>query len=202
MSCCYKLFFLKVIKQSWKEITFFMFPPGFLSPSGSHSQWLSSWWATEYSLGWTVPESLHISEALCEPTSSFFGIVNKAEVDVFPELSCFFDDSMYVGNLISGSSAFSETSLNIRKFAVPVLLKPVLENFEHYFTSMWNKCNCVVVWAFFGVAFLWDWSENWPFPVLWPLLSFANLLSILSAALSQCHLSGFEIAQLEFHPLH
>ena len=65
-----------------------------------------------------------------------FGIVNKAEVDVFLELSCFFDDSADVGNLISGSSAFSKTSLNIWKFTVHVLLKPGLENFEHYFTSV------------------------------------------------------------------
>ena len=67
-----------------------------------------------------------------------FGIVNKAEVDVFLELSCFFDDAADVGNLISGSSAFSKTSLNICKFMVQVLLKPGLENFEHYFTSMWD----------------------------------------------------------------
>ena len=65
-----------------------------------------------------------------------FGIVNKAEVDVFLELSCFFDDPMDVDNLISGSSAFSKTSLNIWKFTVHVLLKLGLENFEHYFTSM------------------------------------------------------------------
>ena len=65
-----------------------------------------------------------------------FGIVNKAEIDVFLELSCFFDDPMDVGNLISGSSAFSKTSLNIWKFMVQVLLKPDLENFEHYFTSV------------------------------------------------------------------
>ena len=65
-----------------------------------------------------------------------FGIVNKAEMDVFLELSCFFDDSADVGNLISGSSAFSNTSLNIWKLMVHVLLKPGLENFEHYFTSM------------------------------------------------------------------
>ena len=50
--------------------------------------------------------------------------------------------------------------------------KPGLENFEHYFTSLWDECNCVVVWAFFGIAFLTDWNEYWPFPVLWPLLSF------------------------------
>ena len=65
-----------------------------------------------------------------------FGIVNKAEIGVFLELSCFFDDPMDVGNLISGSSAFSKTSLNIWKFTVHVLLKPGLENFEHYFTSV------------------------------------------------------------------
>ena len=65
-----------------------------------------------------------------------FGIVNKAEVDVFLELSCFFHDPADVGNLISGSSAFCKTSLNIRKFTVHILLKPGLENFEHYFTSV------------------------------------------------------------------
>ena len=65
-----------------------------------------------------------------------FGIVNKAEIDVFLKLSCFFHDAADVGNLISGSSAFSKTSLNIRKFTVHILLKPVLENFEHYFTRV------------------------------------------------------------------
>ena len=65
-----------------------------------------------------------------------FGLINKAEIDVFLELSCFFNDPADVGNLISGSSAFSKTSLNIREFMVHVLLKPGLENFEHYFTSM------------------------------------------------------------------
>ena len=94
-----------------------------------------------------------------------FGIVNKAEIDVFLELSCFFDDPSDVGKLISSSSTFSKTSLNIRKFMVHVLLKPGLENFEHYFASMWHACNCAVVWAFFGIAFLWDWNENWPFLV-------------------------------------
>ena len=106
-----------------------------------------------------------------------FGIVNKAEIDIFLELSCFFDDPVDVGNLISGSSAFSKNSLYIWKFMVHILLKIGLENFEHYFTSVWDECNCVVAWAFFGIAFLWDWNENWPFPVLWPLLSFPNLLA-------------------------
>ena len=93
-------------------------------------------------------------------TIKSFGIVNKAEVDVFLKLSRFFDDPTDVGNLISGSSAFSKSSLNIWKFTVHVLLKPGLENFEHYFASMWDECNCVVVWTFFGIAFLWDWNEN------------------------------------------
>ena len=65
-----------------------------------------------------------------------FGIVNKAEIDVFLELPCFFNDPIDVGNLISGSSAFSKTSLNIWKFTIHVLLKPGLENFERYFTSV------------------------------------------------------------------
>ena len=72
-----------------------------------------------------------------------FGIVNKAEIDVFLELSCFYDDPADVGNLISGSSAFSKTSLNIWKFTVHVLLKPGLENFEHYFTGMWKESKIV-----------------------------------------------------------
>ena len=68
-----------------------------------------------------------------------FGIVNKAQIDVFLELSCFFDDPLDVGNWISGSSTFSKTSLNIWKFIVHLLLKPGLENFKYYFTSM---CCC------------------------------------------------------------
>ena len=65
-----------------------------------------------------------------------FGVVNKVEVDVFLELSCFFDDPADVGNLISGSSDFSKYNLNIRNFSVHILLKPLLENFKHYFASM------------------------------------------------------------------
>ena len=84
-----------------------------------------------------------------------FGIVNKAEVDVFLELSCFLDDPTDVGNLISGSSAFSKSNLNIWKFMVHILLKSGLENLGYYFASVWDECNCVVVWALFGIAFLW-----------------------------------------------
>ena len=107
-------------------------------------------------------------------TVKAFGIVNKAEIEVFPEHPCFFNDPVDVGNLISGSSAFSKSNLNIWKFTVHILLKHDLENFEHYFTSVWDDCN----WASFGIAFLWDWNENWPFPVLWPLLIFPNFLTL------------------------
>jgi len=76
----------------------------------------------------------------------------------------------------SGSSAFSKSSLNIWEFMVHILLKPGLENFEHYFASMWDECNCAVVWTFFGIAFLWDWNETdlfqscghcWVFQICW-----------------------------------
>ena len=113
--------------------------------------------------------------------SDLAAVAAAAAADVFLELSCFFDDPVDVGNLISGSSAFSKSSLNIWKFTVHVLLKPGLENFEHYFTSMWDECNCAVVLALFGIVFLWDWNENWPFPVLWQLL-FSKFAGILSAA--------------------
>ena len=83
-----------------------------------------------------------------------FGIVNKAEIDVFLEFSCFFDDPADVGNLISGSFAFSKSSLNIWKFTVHVLLKPGLANFEYYFASLWDECKCAVIWTFFGFPFL------------------------------------------------
>ena len=106
-----------------------------------------------------------------------FGVINKAEIDVFLALSCFsvIQQMLTVWSLVplpflnpawtSGSSRFTYCwSLAWRIF-------------EHYFVSMWDECNCAVVWAFFGIAFLWDWNENWLFPVLWPLLSFPNLLA-------------------------
>ena len=74
-----------------------------------------------------------------------FGVFNKAEVDVLGRLSCFFDDTKDVGNLISSSSAFSKPSLNISKFSVHILLKPGLEKFKHYFANMCDDCNCAIV---------------------------------------------------------
>ena len=82
-----------------------------------------------------------------------FIIVNEAKVDGFLEFLCFFYDPVDVGNLISSSSALSKSSLNIWNFTVHKLLKPGLENFEHYFASMWDEYNCVVVWTFFGLPF-------------------------------------------------
>ena len=105
-----------------------------------------------------------------------FGVVNKTTVDVFLKFSYFFNDPTDVGNLTFGSTAFSKTRLNIWKFSVHILLKPGLDNFEHYFASMWDECNCPVVWTFFGIAFLWDWSETeifqscgpcWVFQICW-----------------------------------
>ena len=98
-------------------------------------------------------------------------------VDVFLELPYFLHGPMSVNNLISGSSASSKPSLYIWKFLVHILLKPSLKDFKHNLVSMWNECNCMVIWTFFGIALPWDWNENWPFPVLWSLLSFPNLLT-------------------------
>ena len=138
-----------------------------------------------------------------------FGIVNTAEVDVFLELACLFHDPTDVGNLIYGSSAFSKSSLDIWKFTVNILLKPILESFEHYFASVWDECNCVVVLTIFGIAFLLDCNENccnfWiamrtcSSPVA--IAESSKFAGILSAVLSQQHLLGFEIVQLEFHHL-
>ena len=93
-----------------------------------------------------------------------FDVVNKVEVDVFLEQSCFFNDPTDVGNLISGSSAFSKSSLNIWKFTVQVLLKPSLENFEQNFASVWDECNCAVEYSlalpFFGIGMKTDFFES------------------------------------------
>ena len=98
-----------------------------------------------------VAHGVDTPHCIYQSSAAGHGVVSGF-LDVFLELSCFFDDPVDVDNLISGSSAFSKTSSNIRKFTGHVLLKPVLENFEHYFTSMWDQCNCAVVWAFFGLS--------------------------------------------------
>src|SRR5574341_1355674 len=87
-------------------------------------------------VGWYSHLFQNFPQLIVIHTVKSFGILNKAEIDVFLELSCFFDDPADVGNLISGFSAFSKTSLNLRKFTVRILLKPGLENFERYFTNV------------------------------------------------------------------
>ena len=102
------------------------------------------------------------------------GFPAVTEADVFLEFPCLFYDLMDIGNLISGSSTLSKSSSYIWKLLVHVLLKPGVKDIEYYLASMWNECNCMVVWIFFGIAFLWDCDENWPLPVLWPLMNFPN----------------------------
>ena len=96
---------------------------------------------------------------------------------LFWNFFCLFNDLMDVDNLISGSSAFSKSSLNIWKFLVHIHLKPSLENFEHCFASVWNECNCVVVWTFFGIAFLWNWEKKLTFSSPVATAEFPNLLA-------------------------
>ena len=145
---------------------------------------VASWSAYRFlrkQIRWSdIPISLRIFHSLLWSTQSQwqdFSVVSETEVDVFLEFSCFFYDPMDIGNLMSGFFAFSKSSLNIRKFSVHVLLKPGLEDFEHYLASTWNDCNCAVVWTFFGIAFLGIGMKTDLFKVLWPLLSFPDLLA-------------------------
>ena len=144
---------------------------------------------------WSViPLSLRSFYSLLWSTLSEANAVHEAEVDVFLEFPCYLYDPMDVGNLISGSSAFSKSSLNIWRFLVHILLKLDLENSEYCFVSMWDECNCVVLWTFFGIA-LWDWLKTdlfqswghcWVFQICWHI----------ECSTSKHHLLGFEIAQL------
>ena len=119
----------------------------------------------------------NFSQCVVIHTLNSFRVANEAEVDILLEFSWFSYDPIDVDDLISCSSAFYKSILNIWEFLVHVLLKPSLENFEHQFASMWNECNCVVLWTCSGIALLWEWNGNWSFTVLWPLLSFPNLLT-------------------------
>ena len=133
--------------------------PGILQSMGSQTVGHDKWHGTELN------------------TIKGFNRVNKEAVDIFLKIFFFFYKPMDVGSLISGFSAFSKSCLNIWKFSIQVLFKPSLKDFEHYLASMWNKHNCAVVWTLFGIVFLWDWSENCPFPILRPQLSFPNFLA-------------------------
>ena len=109
-----------------------------------------------------IPISQRIFQFAALHTVKGFSIDNEAEVNVFLEFSYLFYDPVDVGNLVSGSSAFSKSTVYILKFSVHVLLKSSLKDFEHCLASMWNECNCMVIWTFFGTALLWDWNQNWP----------------------------------------
>ena len=129
-----------------------------------------------------------------------FSLVNKTEVDVFLELSWFFYDPMDVGSLSFGSPAFYKPSLNIWKFTAHVWLKPHLENFELYFTSMWDElCGSLsILWHCLSLGLEWKLTLSSPVATA----EFSKCAGILSGALSQHHLLGFERAQLAFHHLH
>ena len=134
-------------------------------------------------------------------TVKSFGVVIKAEVNVFLALSHFFDDPVNVVNLISGSSAFSKSSLNIWKFTVHRLLKPGLENFEHYFASVWDECQLYsslsILWHCLSLGL--EWKLTFSSPV--STAEFSKFAGILSVGLSQHLLLRFEIAQFEFYHL-
>ena len=130
-----KSLLMKVKEESEKPGLKFNIQKTKIMASGLIASWqIDGETVTDYFSG--IPVSFRIFQFVVIHTVKGFGVVNKAEIDVFLEPSCFFDDPTDVGNLISGSSAFSKSSLNIRKFSVHVLLKPSLENFEHYFASM------------------------------------------------------------------
>ena len=177
----YSAYKLNEYKARWQytalPYSFPYFEPLHCSMSGSNYCFLTCIQVSQEAGKFVWYSYLFKNSLICCDPHKGFSVVNEAEVDVFLEFSCFFHDPTEVDNLISGSSALSEFSLYIWKFLVHVLLKPSLENFEHYLAGMWNECNCVVVRTFFGIAVLWDCDENWPFAVLWPLLSFPNLLA-------------------------
>ena len=112
--------------------------PVHCSISGSNCSFLTSIWVSQEAdkVVWYSHLFKNFPQFVFIHTVKNFGIVSKAEVEAFLELFCFFNDPADNGNLISGSSVFSKTSLNIRKFTVHILLKPGLENFEHYFASV------------------------------------------------------------------
>ena len=105
-----------------------------------------------------------------------FGIVDETEVDKL-EFPSFVYDPANVSNLISGSSSFSKSSLDIWKFLVHIMLKPSMQDFRHDITNVGDECSCPMVSAFFSVTFLGKWDEAGPFPVLWPLLGLPDLVT-------------------------
>ena len=121
-------------------------------------------------------------------------------VDIFLEFPSFLYDPANVGNLISSSSSYSNSSLDIWKFLVHIMLKPSIQFFKHDLSSMGDECNCSVVSTFFGTILLGDWDEGWSFLILWPLQGLPDLLTYWMQHLDGIILYGFEwkvkVAQL------
>ena len=136
---------------------------------------------------------IHIIKGFC--------IVHKTEVDAFLEFSCFFFDPTDVGSLISGSSAFSKSSLNIWKFSIHVLLKASLGKFQHYFARVWDECNCAGMWTFLALPFF-GLERKLTSPSPLATAQSSKFVGILIATLKQHHLLPFETAQLKFLHLH
>ena len=135
--------------------------------------WILEWVAISFTNAWkwkvkneVAQLCLTLSDPIdCQPTR-LFRPCDFPGKSTGVECHCLLHyDPMGVSNLISGSSAFSKSSLYTWKLSVHILLKPCLKDFKHYHASVWNEHNCVVVRTFFGIALLWDWNENWPFPV-------------------------------------
>ena len=142
---------------------------------------------TDFSGGRSGGLVLHLlknfPELVVVHTVKVFSVVNEAEVNAFLEFSCCFYDPVDVGNLISGFLPFlnSVWTSGSSRFTY---VEPILENFEHYFASMWDQCNCAVVSIFFGIAFLWHWNENGTFSSPVATAEFSKFAGILSELLS------------------
>ena len=121
-----------------------------------------------------------------------FSIVDETDVDGFLDFSCFLYDPANVVTLISSSSAFFKPSLDIWKFLVCLMLKPRMQDFNHDLTSMGEECNCPMVSIIFSTTLLGNWDENWPFPVLWPLLGLPDVLTYWIQHLDGIILWSFE----------
>ena len=119
---------------------------------------------------WYSHLSKSIPQLVMIHTVKGFSIVDETERDVFLKFPCFLYNPANVGNLISSSSSFSKSSLDIWKFLVHIILKPSVQDFKHDLTSMGDECDCLMVSIFFTTTLLGNWDKDWPFPDLCPLL--------------------------------
>ena len=106
-----------------------------------------------------------------------FAIVDATKRDAFLKFPCFLYNPVNVGNLISSSSFFSKPILDTWNFLVHIMLKPSMQDFNHNLSSMGDECSCLIISTLFGTTLSGDWDEDWPFPVLWPLLGLPELLT-------------------------